>query len=78
MSVYFKDQSGHELWNPGQLTAKLFVEYAAALERALESSSGIGQIVADEVRVDTHALGSSSTCVRPRCRDRLQSHRQLT
>jgi hypothetical protein len=56
MSVFFNDQHGSELWNPGSLSARLFVEHAGALERALEGDSGVGPIVADEVTVDTDRL----------------------
>jgi hypothetical protein len=53
MSVSFvRSDDGSEIWNPGSMTATLFVEQVATIARMLQMESGVGPIAADEVRID--------------------------
>lgn len=42
----------HEVWNPSNTVARLFVAQATALGEIFNNGSGVGRIVDDEVQID--------------------------
>lgn len=56
MSIYFVDGNEHDLWNPSSIVARAFVSQAFFVAKELGVTSGLGEIVSDEVVVDPEAL----------------------
>jgi hypothetical protein len=52
MSIYFTTREGRDLWNPANVTGRLFHDQVNSVARILAIESGLGPIASDEVIVD--------------------------